>query len=702
MKRVFALEDRWFDSIDELLTDFDFERGRKYSVLSVSCSFDIETTSFYRDIDGKRTKQGCMYCWVFGMNGRCVRGRTWNEFLELLRTVRDRYGIDLKHRLIVYVHNLSFEFQWMREYFDWHEVFSVDERKPVYAVTTGGIMFKCSYLLTDMSLDILSRNLTKYKVRKLVGDLDYSLPRTSITPLTDREWDYVLHDGLVVMAYIQEEMERLGGLRAIPNTKTGYVRHLCREACLGGKQKLHYYRAMQTMKLTPDDYRMVKGAFTGGFTHADHTKVGKTLSTVSSYDFTSSYPAVMLSEKFPISSPMVAEIHSRQEFEEYLNCYSCVFAVRFTNIRATKDYEHYISRARCLKIEHELMDNGRVVRAGMIEMIITEQDWFIIRSMYKWDKVAIGKFLYMYRDYLPRPFLDTILTLYEKKTTLKNVTGMEAEYMVSKAMLNSCYGMCVTDICRPEISYDNGEWSREEPDITACMAKYNAGRGRFLYYPWGVWVTAYARKNLFTAIEECGTDYIYADTDSVKILNREKHQAYFDSYNTEIGKKIRACCKARKLDWHRAEPSTVKGTKKPLGVWDYEGTYQRFKTLGAKRYMYEDSEGTMHITIAGVSKKAGLEYLQWKYKTNDAIFSHFNDRLVFPASYAGGKNGSGKLCHTYLDEPMSGTLMDYLGNEGHYSELSGIHLEPTSYDLSLESAFLLYVFGNDPSMWHPR
>ena len=69
-----------------------------------------------------------------------------------------------------------------------------------------------------------------------------------------------------------------------------------------------------------------------------------------------------------------------------------------------------------------------------------------------------------------------------------------------------------------------------------------------------------------------------------------------------------------------ASPKTIKGIEKPLGVWDYEGNYSRFKTLGAKRYMYE-IDNDIHITVAGVSKKSGSEYLKYKYKTNDKIFN---------------------------------------------------------------------------------
>ena len=33
-------------------------------------------------------------------------------------------------------------------------------------------------------------------------------------------------------------------------------------------------------------------------------------------------------------------------------------------------------------------------------------------------------------------------------------------------------------------------------------------------------------------------------------------------------------------------PKTIKGETKTLGVWDFDGFYTDFKTLGAKRYIF--------------------------------------------------------------------------------------------------------------------
>lgn len=653
--------------------------------------FDIEATSFYKGED----KQATMYAWVFGINGRCIRGRTWEEFFNVIDTLIAHYHLSSKRRFIIYVHNLAYEFQWIKDLFSWEKVFSLESRKPIYARTTSGIEFRCSYLLSGYSLEKLGENLVKYKVQKRVGDLDYSLMRHSKTPLTEKEWGYILNDGLVVMAHIQEEIERLGDIGKLPYTKTGYVRKLCLEKCLKGDDRWNYVDIMKVLRITPENYLQLKRAFTGGFTHANMNYVDKEIRDVHSFDFSSSYPAVMLSERYPMSKPFNPEIKNEEDFFDYLESFCCMFECEFTNIESTCNYENYISVSRCIEIEHFVANNGRVIEADRLVITLTEQDFFIILNMYKWDSMNVKNMNCFYKDYLPKEFILAILELYEKKTQLKGVEGKEVEYMVSKNMLNSCYGMCVTDICKDETLYENHNWIDKKGDLVELIKAYNDNRQRVLYYPWGVWVTAYARRNLFDGIFEFGDDYIYSDTDSIKVVNIDKHKEYIDKYNERIGKKIEECFKHHKIPLERATPKTVKGVPKPLGVWDYEGKYDRFKTLGAKRYITEKN-GEISITIAGVSKSAGAKYLKHEYKTTDEIFKNFKEDLYFPAEYDyNGETlcGSGKLCHTYIDIAMEGDIIDYMGNTYHYKERSGVHMENTDYTMSLAGEFKKLLQG---------
>lgn len=286
--------------IDKLLSkDYKFIKSNKgISYMNVPVAFDIETTSFY---DANKNKASIMYAWVFGINGLCVIGRTWDEFKLVLKRVTEFYDLRDNKRIVCFVHNLAFEFQYLSKQFEWSNVFATDERKPVYAVT-GGIEFRCSYILSGYSLDMVGKNLVKYKINKMVGDLDYSLIRHSKTPLSDKELGYILNDALVLMSYVAELLDEYGDLHKIPLTQTGFVRKYVRCECLYGGFKSHKknastkvyrkYRDLMSTCLIPSypSYLQMKANYTGGFTHCNALYNGVVIEDVTSFDFSSSYP----------------------------------------------------------------------------------------------------------------------------------------------------------------------------------------------------------------------------------------------------------------------------------------------------------------------------------------------------------------------------------------------------------------------------
>ena len=679
---------------------------RKIEYANVPAAFDIETSSFDTE-DGE--KYACMYAFVFGVNGKAVIGRTWDEAMGLFRQAVEALSLSLDRRLIVYVHNLSYEFQFIRDRFVWDKIFATEERKPIYAVTRDGIEFRCSYRLTGYNRELTGKHLVRHPVGKKVGDLDYRLLRHSKTPLTEKERGYILNDGLVVMAHIQEEIENRGNrIDRIPLTKTGNVRKYVRDACLyeGSHKKnpgkyLKYRRIMKNLTLRPLEYKQLKDGFQGGFTHASNLWSRYKASDVSSYDFTSSYPSVMIAERFPMSKGEYIRIKDREDFEKNLRLYCCLFVITFEGLEATFPHEHYISSSKCRRLSGEVLDNGRVVSADHLETTITEVDYEIIKKTYRWDKMFVRRFIRYQKGYLPHDFVKAILDLYKRKTELKGVPGMEAEYQQAKELLNSCYGMTVTDVAREEIVFENGEWSVKDGDLEKQIEAYNNSRRRFLAYQWGVWTTAYARRNLWSGILEFGPDYLYSDTDSLKIIHRERHEAYIARYNDKVTRKIKRALAYHGFPEELAHPKSKDGKEKPLGVWDYEGTYDHFKTLGAKRYMIEEN-GELSLTVSGVNKKFAIPCLLSTYKTNAAVLDAFDDDLIIPPEWDDGgviRSGTGKNTHTYIDWPKKGVIVDYRGVPGEYDEESVVHMAPAGYELSMARAYLDYLLRVQDSVF---
>lgn len=678
-------------------------RGETTYYYNIPAAFDIEVSSFYKNSE----KQACMYIWQFGILNWVTYGRTWEELKLFLNALTALLNCREGPRLVVYVHNLSYEFQFIRRQFEWDKIFFLDVRKPVYAVTKTGIEFRCSWKLSSKSLAKVGEDLQKYTVHKKTGDLDYKLIRTSVTELSQTELGYCENDIRVVLAYIQEKIEHDGDITKIPLTNTGYVRQFCRSGCF---QNRKVYRAViNGLTLEPSEYNMLKKGYTGGFTHGNAYYVESarrdiTLKNVQSYDFTSSYPSVMVLEKFPMSKGEEVELTklTMDKFHWYLKTHCCLLTVTLYGVKPKLNFEHPLSSSKCDDKVDVYEDNGRVVEATKLTTTITEQDWFTLTEFYSVKAFDIVKLIVYKKSYLPRSFIQTILELYRRKTELKDVEGEEVNYMISKNMANSAYGMIVTDIVRNVINFDNyaeDPFQSTKPNLKDEIIKYNMSLNRFLFYPWGVWVCAYARRNLFTGIKECGDDYIYADTDSVKFLHPERHLKYFEDYNNKILEKIDAVCayyKFKEEDRAKFSPKTKKGVVKTIGVWDDEGTYDEFKTLGAKRYLVRKGK-KYKLTVAGLNKKTAMEWLEQEAERRKCSpFKLFNDDLCVPASHAG------RLIHTYFDEPCEGSIVDYTGKVGHYREETYIHMEESSYDMQISDmfdAFLDKIMEQDEEMF---
>lgn len=666
------------------------KNNKKLTYYNIECSFDIETNSTYHN----GNKVAFMYIWAFGIADLKIYGRTWEEFHSLMEVISDIFELEKDKRILCYIHNFSFEFQFMRKYFNWTEVFAISERKPIKALTSLGIEFRDSYILSGFSLAKTAENLANHTIEKMTGDLDYSLLRTKDTPLSDEEMKYVENDIVIILYYINEQIEQYGDLHKVPLTNTGRVRKYVERNCYytntnhrkSSRGKYHRYRKlMQSLTLTTSDYMIAKQSFQGGFTHANSHYTGQTLENVTSIDFTSSYPAVMLAELFPMSKAEYVEVKDTNHFLELLKTYHVIFEATFTNIQTTIEQENYLSESKCRDIEKPIINNGRIFRADKLTTTITEIDFSIIRKAYNWDSFNISNVHIFQKGYLPKSIIESVLELYKGKTELKGVEGKEVEYGLAKGMLNSVYGMSVTDIVRDETDYINDEWESTPPLIGNEIEKYNDKKNRFLFYIWGVYITAYARRNLWTGILNMGDDYVYSDTDSIKLLNYEKHLPYIEKYNEVIIKKMELMCEYYKLDVNDLKPKNIQGIEKPIGVWDYEGTAEKFKTLGAKRYLTL-KDNKLELTVAGLSKKNGLEYMIEQCGGNyHKVFDYFNDELYIPAER------TGKMTHTYIDESITFIATDYLGNSTEVTTHSGVHLESVDFTLSLSKQYANFI-----------
>lgn len=634
------------------------------------CAFDIETT-YLDDVE-----QSIMYIWQFAVmdlrNGNiwyCF-GRTWEQFTKLLDSFYHE-GITV----LVWVHNLSYEFQFMRHWlpFQKDKIFALKSRKVVRA-DIDGVQFRCSYIQTNKSLDAFTRDMGVVH-QKLSGvEFDYSKKRYPWTEMTTEELQYCCNDvvGLLESMQVRMRMEN-DTLYSLPLTSTGYVRRLAKKA-----MRKFNHNQLQAMMCDVDVYKLLRLEFRGGDTHANRYHVNKILENVASYDRASSYPDVMLNYRFPMSAFTPRMITDIDELEKKCQIRDCCFIAVFTitNLQQRDIYygAPYLSLDKAVKISGQVVDNGRILSADRAIFVFNDIDWKIVKSEYV-GEVEISQVYIAKYGYLPQAFRDLVIDLFHKKTSLKNVDGQELNYMRSKELINSLYGMCAQNPVKPDVIYmdepDQAFTLEDIVDIGEKLEKYN--KKAFLLYAWGCWVTAWARLKLKEMINIVGDNFVYCDTDSVKFLVRDDYKrivARIEEYNQGL-KELSISNKGYADD--------KKGITHYLGVYEYEETYKQFKTLGAKKYAYTRQDGTFKITIAGVPKKAGAREM--------GTIENFNVGFVF--------RNSGKLESVYNDSDY-GTYYTDDSSEHRIEIRSNVVLRESTYEigLSLEYMYLLASVGN--------
>lgn len=576
-----------------------YKKGTSY--YNMSTSFDIEATTIdgIRHDDNKTYKvnpQGFMYQWQFCVKDTVCFGRTWEEFMIFLDRLTDGLDLSKNKKIVIYVHFLSYEFQFIKDFLEITDLFAKDIRK-VMKFSTECFEFRCSYFLSNMSLSKFCENSKLCTHYKLVDEYDYKKVRTYQTTLTNTELAYCYNDVRGLCECI-DTMLLEDDILTLPLTNTGFVRREFRAKMKTKNNRTQFVKTALNMQ----EYQMLRRAFRGGNTHASRFLAGKVLKNIHSFDIASSYPTNMETDDFPMGKFTAVTLDTQKKLDDYCSQHCVVMDVEFFNIKLNDNIAiPYIDIAHCLKHSKIKNDNGRVLSADYISMTITNIDLDIIKRTYHSDGLNVTHAMYARRGKLPLEFRETLMSYYRLKTELKGIEEKEYEYMKSKNRVNSGYGMTVTAIDHSEIEYSEHEWNELKPDITEALEKYYKNRNNFLSYQWGVFVTANARNHLQNLIDKVNDDIAYIDTDSIKFQN-DKNLKYFEDENIIL----------QQIAIDNDIPAFAinkEGEKMYLGIWDYEGKYEEFKTLGAKKYCFtkynKKGELIFGTTVSGMSKKLG-------------------------------------------------------------------------------------------------
>lgn len=665
------------------VTSYFIHNGKVYGIKDAFeyCKYnDKATEEFF-----KNSEAGALpYIWQFSINDDIiVLGRELSDFPKLLKRLDFLIGA----KWVCFVHNLNYEYTFVREYLNIEKIFFTEIRKPLYFII-GDCEFRCTYRLTNLSL---AKWGEQNGVEKKVGDLDYTVLRSPLSKLSDTEKNYCIFDLLVMVQGLKLYKKQYTHIHSIPYTLTGQVRIRVKE--LYANDIIFKRFVAEMMPQNYDDYLVQAHTFGGGYVASNVRYTNTVLHCIKSYDIASAYPWQVFSKKFP-SAPFT-KVNAPVNWYDG-NAHICL--VEFQALESINDLCVMPSSKRIMaqgmkldefKKQDKLIckNNGKVRYADRFALYCTEQDFALYAKYYKWKKCIIHSHRIAPVDYIDKRFILLMLDLYKSKTELKGVD--DEIYHQSKSLLNSMsYGMMATAPCRD--SYVEEDF---KPRTIKCTE--TSGNAQLLEfqekiwknivpYCWGLYVTSFQRRRVLSIAhkfsEKNGHNRTcYIDTDSEKGFFTDEDLKVFEEDNNNVLETIERICKERNIDRYLLSPLDKKGNAHTLGVWEYEGEYLDFKAMHAKCYAVREEENSkVKITVAGVPKQCADVLTTVDDLHDGTKFDLFHSRKNL-TTYLDGNN---PLC-TFPD-----------GYE--VKNTCGINLRPTSYELTLTKQYkeLLTMYGN--------
>lgn len=617
--------------IREYWEDFDYNRFNKiivrnktgrnntsYADLIIMADTETSRKSVKPILDKEHYNHVCAWSCAFrtlGMNICTLWGKRPSDLPRMLSKVKRH--IDCTE-MYVYFHNLPYDWVFLRKFF--FSEMQTPERQlnvkslyPIRIQFENGIILKDSLILSQRSLEKWGHDMN-VEHAKAVGKWDYDLIRNFDKWYPDEdELLYMECDVLCGVECIDATMKALHKtISSIPLTATGIPRGECR--LIGKKNHAHDW-FLEMMPTSYSEQMIFEILYHGGYTHSNRHVKGIIFPGyydmvnpfIYCYDFSSSYPFVMIARKFPhekfwhLDKPVNAKYIIDNADEYAFIIHLTAFDVELHNMRNPMPC---LSYSKCINSVNVVSDNGRIVKADYIEIYVNEMDFMTIYEQYDFGTLALTDIQCSHKDYLPRWFTDYVYERYKAKTELKGVD--DVLYRIEKAKVNALYGMSAQRPVKEDIieDYDTGVFLPEtdfdyEDAYQTCLKNYEM----FLPYCIGVWVTSYAQYNLFK-LGACVPEneiWLYSDTDSV----------YATGFNTDMVKAYNDKCIKEMADrgYHGVEHD---GKIYYLGVAEEDGTYMQFKTLHSKCYCKRPLKAQgdnfvmgddLQITVAGVPKR---------------------------------------------------------------------------------------------------
>lgn len=675
-------------NISDNIICFDIEtcnyfvyEDKVYSINDVIKMYNADVPKIETFFD-KAEAGACPFIWQVCVDGVTVYGRELKEFKRFFNYLDKKMQ---KHKWDLWIHNLSFEYQFLQELFNFKKKFFTEARKPLYC-SYKHCRFRCSYRLTNLSLARWGKNLG---IEKLTGALDYHDMYSPKSELSRDNLSYCETDVIIMYVGIKQYLDVYKHVLNIPTTQTGIPRGDIKK--LNTKERKFLRQCAKMQPRTPDEWKVQHCTFNGGLTLCNPANAGKVLQGVGGFDKKSAYPFQML-KKFPCTvfekttaAPVWNDGNHHIVLAEYVNLNA---KYHITPLSSSKrimmqgvEYSAvYTSKDRLQGLNR---NNGKIMHADRFALYITEADKELIDLYYTYDKLIIHDHYIALSDYMPRHVIEYMLKRFEQKTLQAGVMRLR-----EKEKLNALYGLSATALIHDDITEtDDFEYiktRKNDAQILEELKKLHEQSFRnVLPYSYGLYITAYQRLELMKTalLFKVGTGknalnkLVYFDTDSEKGFFTDKDREMIAQLNAQIIEWTKDRLQQQDIDFELSCPKNKKGIREHLGIWEEDiespnKQYYEFKCLRAKCYAYKlTADDLTHITIAGVPK-AAANVLQSVDDLQEGLqFDIFNSRKSL-LTYRDGDNPLIKLPDGYK-----------------VKNTCSINIRPTSYKLTFDNEY---------------
>lgn len=706
--------------------DVDFSRFAKIAghgkYCDLSAAFDIETTCVRYSNDhpdaklAGQPKFSFMYVWQFAVSDIAVYGRTWDEFYEFLLNLRGDLQLKLDHKLIVYVHELSYEFTFLQQLpgisvstMD-YDFLAREKHDIIKCVINDVFELRDSATYTEMPLS---------RVGDLVGiqklDYDYEKMRLPFTPLSEAELAYCEHDVLILTKYFDEQARIYGSYGNIPLTATR-----CVKRDIESNMRLMYYRgvAKKSQLDDADDVDMhvldlMQSAYFAPWIYNRSVYRDIVVDDVMDADKSSAYPYWMLVCKYPRGKFTLVDI-DHNDINKLLSDYAnkpLLIKLHLHNLRCKYPRVSWLPASEHWTISKDakIYDN-RIDSCRDIILTVTDIDLQTMQDFYEWDvdKVDILE-VYAAKKYgyLPPYIIKTIIEKYIEKSNAKDIKveiektreltpAEQAEYSRIKSRVDRIYGIFVQRPVRTAYLWD----PVSQQVIPGAKQYVKSDKDCTVNFAWGVWLLSYEHREMLKIFAACNladTDgkrknldvVLYGDTDGIKFKYNKSIIDIITQYNEECKQKI-------KNFWLRNKDFCKLSDIDGMGEFKFKH-YQSFKACKVKRYAYISDNDEFVPVCAGLS----ADNTFFDDMTNDEKMEAFTGDMRISAEVANNKRT--QYIYGHFEEDVT----DYMGNTDKVSVDSCVLISKCSFnfiddDVSLDKDVLVAAFDRKPIKLRPK